>query len=225
MKAILRRSYGPAEVLEFGDVDQPAIKPGEVLVRVRAAGVDRGVWHVMTGLPYLGRLAFGLRRPRNPVLGMDVAGVVEAVGEEVTALRQGDEVFGTCNGAFAEYAAVREDRCAPKPAGMTFEQAAALPTSGVTALLEVPDGLRRPGERIGPVHGRPDGAALDQLPDRLQIRAPGDGDEEPHPLADDERQQHRAELAAEPTREPVAALPPDDDQRPPGREHPPEPPQ
>jgi NADPH:quinone reductase-like Zn-dependent oxidoreductase len=149
MKAILRRSYGPAEVLEFGDVDQPAIKPGEVLVRVRAAGVDRGVWHVMTGLPYLGRLAFGLRRPRNPVLGMDVAGVVEAVGEEVTALRQGDEVFGTCNGAFAEYAAVREDRCAPKPAGLTFEQAAALPTSAVTALQAVrKQGRVQAGQRV-----------------------------------------------------------------------------
>ncbi len=149
MKAILRRSYGPAEVLEFGDVDQPAIKPGEVLVRVRAAGVDRGVWHVMTGLPYLGRLAFGLRRPRNPVLGMDVAGVVEAVGEEVTALRQGDEVFGTCNGAFAEYAAVREDRCAPKPAGRTFEQAAALPTSAVTALQAVrKQGRVQAGQRV-----------------------------------------------------------------------------
>jgi len=149
MKAILRHTYGPAEVLEFGDVDQPAIKPGEVLVRVRAAGVDRGVWHIMTGLPYLGRLAFGLRRPRNPVLGMDVAGVVEAAGEEVTALRQGDEVFGTCNGAFAEYAAVREDRCAAKPAGLTFEQAAALPTSAVTALQAVrKHGRVQAGQRV-----------------------------------------------------------------------------
>jgi NADPH:quinone reductase-like Zn-dependent oxidoreductase len=149
MKAILRRTYGPAEVLEFGDVDQPAIKPGEALVRIRAAGVDRGVWHVMTGLPYLGRLAFGVRRPRNPVLGMDAAGVVEAVGEEVTTLRQGDEVFGTCNGAFAEYAAVREDRCAPKPAGLTFEQAAALPTSAVTALQAVrKQGRVQAGQRV-----------------------------------------------------------------------------
>jgi NADPH:quinone reductase-like Zn-dependent oxidoreductase len=149
MKAILRRTYGPAEVLEFGDVDQPAIKPGEALVRIRAAGVDRGVWHVMTGLPYLGRLAFGVRTPRNPVIGMDVAGVVEAVGEEVTKLRQGDEVFGTCNGAFAEYAAVREDRCAPKPAGLTFEQAAALPTSAVTALQAVrKQGRVQAGQRV-----------------------------------------------------------------------------
>jgi NADPH:quinone reductase-like Zn-dependent oxidoreductase len=149
MKAILRHTYGSADVLEFGDVDQPVIKPGEVLVRVRAAGVDRGVWHVMTGLPYLGRLAFGLRTPRNPVLGMDVSGVVEAVGEEVTALRVGDEVFGTGTGAFAEYAAVREDRCAPKPAGLTFEQAAALPTSAVTALQAVRDqGRVQPGQRV-----------------------------------------------------------------------------
>jgi NADPH:quinone reductase-like Zn-dependent oxidoreductase len=149
MKAILRHTYGSADVLEFGDVDQPVIKPGEVLVRVRAAGVDRGVWHVMTGLPYLGRLAFGLRTPRNPVLGMDVSGVVETVGEEVTALRAGDEVFGTCPGAFAEYAAVREDRCVPKPAGLTFEQAAALPTSAVTALQAVRNqGRVQPGQRV-----------------------------------------------------------------------------
>jgi NADPH:quinone reductase-like Zn-dependent oxidoreductase len=149
MKAILRHTYGSADVLEFGDVDQPAIGPGEVLVRVRAAGVDRGVWHVMTGLPYLGRLAFGLRTPRNPVLGMDVSGLVEAVGEEVTTLRPGNEVFGTCNGAFAEYTAVREERCAPKPAGLTFEQAAALPTSGVTALQAVrKQGRVRAGQRV-----------------------------------------------------------------------------
>jgi NADPH:quinone reductase-like Zn-dependent oxidoreductase len=149
MKAILRRTYGSADVLEFGDVDPPTIGRGEVLVRVRAAGVDRGVWHVMTGLPYLARLGLGLRRPRNLALGMDVAGVVETVGEGVTTLRAGDEVFGTCTGAFAEYAAVREDRCAPKPAGLTFEQAAALPTSAVTALRAVrTHGRVREGLRV-----------------------------------------------------------------------------
>jgi NADPH:quinone reductase-like Zn-dependent oxidoreductase len=149
VKAIVRQRYGSADVLEFGDVDQPVIGPREVLVRVRAAGVDRGVWHVMTGLPYLGRLAFGLRAPRNPVLGMDVAGVIEAVGAEVTVLRPGDEVFGTCDGAFAEYAAVREDRCAVKPAGLTFEEAAALPTSAVTALQALRNqGRVQPGQRV-----------------------------------------------------------------------------
>jgi NADPH:quinone reductase-like Zn-dependent oxidoreductase len=149
MKAIVREKYGSADVLELRDVDRPRVGPREVLVRVRAAGVDRGVWHVMTGLPYLGRLAFGLRTPRHPVLGMDVSGVVETVGEEVTALRPGDEVFGTGNGAFAEYAAVREDRCAPKPTGLTFEQAAALPTSAVTALHAVRNqGRVRTGQRV-----------------------------------------------------------------------------
>jgi NADPH:quinone reductase-like Zn-dependent oxidoreductase len=149
MKAIVREKYGSADVLELRDVDQPAVKPREVLIRVRAAGVDRGVWHLMTGLPYLGRLAFGLRTPRNPVLGIDVSGVVEAVGEGVTAIRPGDEVFGSCNGSFAEYAAVREDRCAPKPAGLTFEQAAALPSSAVTALQAVrKHGRVQAGQRV-----------------------------------------------------------------------------
>ncbi|MCW2682958.1 MAG: alcohol dehydrogenase zinc-binding domain containing protein [Blastococcus sp.] len=149
MKAIVRHRYGSADVLEFGDVDEPVIGAREVLVRVRAAGMDRGVWHVMTGLPYLGRLAFGLRAPRNPVLGMDVAGVVQTVGAEVTALHPGDEVFGTGNGTFAEYAAVREDRCALMPAGLTFEEAAALPTSAVTALQALRNqGRVQPGQRV-----------------------------------------------------------------------------
>jgi NADPH:quinone reductase-like Zn-dependent oxidoreductase len=149
VKAIVRQRYGPADVLEFGDVDRPVIGPREVLLRVRAAGLDRGVWHMMTGLPYLGRLAFGLRAPSNPGLGMDVAGVVETVGAQVTALRAGDEVFGTCSGAFAEYAAVREDRCALTPAGLTFEEAAALPTSAATALQALRNqGRVRPGQRV-----------------------------------------------------------------------------
>lgn len=149
MKAIVQDRYGSADVLELGDVDQPQIGTDQVLVRVRAAGIDRGVWHVMTGTPYLGRLAFGLRTPKNPVRGMDVAGVVEAVGDGVTTVRVGDEVFGTCDGAFAEYAAVREDRCAAKPAGLTFEQAAVLPTSAVTALQALRNqGRVQPGQRV-----------------------------------------------------------------------------
>jgi NADPH:quinone reductase-like Zn-dependent oxidoreductase len=149
VKAIVQERYGSADTLALGDVEQPTIGPQEVLVRVHAAGVDRGVWHVMTGTPYLGRLAFGLRAPRTRVRGMDVSGVVEAVGSAVTAVRPGDEVFGACDGAFAEYAAVREGKCAAKPAGLSFEQAAALPTSAVTALQAVRNqGRVRPGQRV-----------------------------------------------------------------------------
>src|SRR4051812_35969455 len=105
MKAIARDRYGSADVLEVRDVDVPRVVDGEVLVRVRAAGLDRGVWHVMAGLPYLIRVAgFGVRRPKAAGLGSDVAGVVEAVGARVTGLRPGEEVFGTCSAAFAEYA-------------------------------------------------------------------------------------------------------------------------
>jgi NADPH:quinone reductase-like Zn-dependent oxidoreductase len=108
MKAIVQDRYGPPDVLELGHVDKPAPKDDEVLVRVHAAGVDPGVWHLMTGLPYLVRLfGFGLRRPKARVRGMDVAGRVEAVGKDVTRFRPGEEVFGTCDGSFAEYASAR----------------------------------------------------------------------------------------------------------------------
>ncbi|MGY1858512.1 NAD(P)-dependent alcohol dehydrogenase [Modestobacter sp. SYSU DS0290] len=149
MKATVREEYGSADVLAVADVQEPEIRADEVLVRVRAAGLDRGVWHLMTGTPYLVRLGTGLRRPRNRVLGMDVAGVVEAVGDQVTTVRPGDEVFGSCSGAFAEYAAVREDRCTRKPAELGFEHAAALPSSSVTALQALRDqGRVRPGQRV-----------------------------------------------------------------------------
>jgi NADPH:quinone reductase-like Zn-dependent oxidoreductase len=149
VKAIVRERYGSADVLEVADVERPTIRATEVLVRVRAAGIDRGVWHFMTGTPYLFRLGAGLRAPRTRVLGMDVAGVVEAVGDEVTTVRPGDEVFGSCSGSFAEYAAVRAGRCAPKPAGLSPEQAAALPTSSVTALQALRDhGRIQPGQRV-----------------------------------------------------------------------------
>jgi NADPH:quinone reductase-like Zn-dependent oxidoreductase len=149
VKAIVRDRYGSADVLEVADVERPMIRATEVLVRVRAAGIDRGVWHFMTGTPYLFRLGAGLRAPRTRVLGMDVAGVVEAVGDEVTTVRPGDEVFGSCSGSFAEYAAVRADRCAPKPLGLSPEQAAALPTSSVTALQALRDhGRIQPGQRV-----------------------------------------------------------------------------
>ena len=114
MKAIVQDVYGSADVLELRDIDRPSIGDAEVLVQVRAAGVDPGVWHLMTGEPYLLRaLGFGLRKPKVAVRGRDVAGVVEAVGARVTRLRSGDEVYGTCeSGSFAEYAAARDKRLA-----------------------------------------------------------------------------------------------------------------
>jgi NADPH:quinone reductase-like Zn-dependent oxidoreductase len=140
MKAIVRDAYGSADVLELRDIDRPVVGDDEVLVRVRAAGVDQGVWHVMAGLPYPIRLAgFGLRAPKNPVLGADVAGVVQAVGEEVSGFRPGDEVFGIAKGSYAEYARASEDRLAPKPANLTFEQAAVVAISGLTALQGLRD--------------------------------------------------------------------------------------
>ena len=140
MKAIARDTYGPADGLELRDIDRPEIGGDEVLIRVHAAGLDRGVWHVMTGLPYPIRLAgYGFRAPKNPVPGADVAGVVEAVGSEVTRFQVGDEVFGIGKGAFAEYARAPEDKLAPKPANLTFEQAATVGISGSTALQALRD--------------------------------------------------------------------------------------
>ena len=132
MKAVVQDTYGPAAVLETRDIDKPGIADDEVLVRVYAAGVDRGVWHVMTGLPYPIRLAgYGLRAPNNPVIGSDVAGVVEAVGKNVSRFRPGDEVFGIGKGSYAEYACAREDKLAPRPENLTFEQAAVVAISGL----------------------------------------------------------------------------------------------
>ena len=140
MKAIVQDRYGSSEVLQLQDVATPAPKAGEVLVRVHAAGVDPGVWHLMTGLPYLIRImGFGLRAPKNRIRGRDLSGRVEAVGEGVTRFRPGDEVFGTCEGSFAEYACAREDRLARKPAKLTFEQAAVVAISGTTALQALRD--------------------------------------------------------------------------------------
>jgi NADPH:quinone reductase-like Zn-dependent oxidoreductase len=125
MKAIVRDTYGSPDVLELRDIDIPEIADDEVLVRVRAAGVDRGVWHVMTGLPYPIRLAgYGLRAPKNPVFGSDVAGIVEAIGKNVSRFQPGDEVFGIGKGSYAEFVCAHEDKLAPKPANLTFEQAA-----------------------------------------------------------------------------------------------------
>jgi NADPH:quinone reductase-like Zn-dependent oxidoreductase len=150
MKAIVQEAYGSADVLELRDVDKPKIADDEVLVRVHAAGVDRGVWHVMTGVPYPIRLAgYGLRAPKNPVPGMDMAGIVEAVGADVTRFQPGDEVFGIGKGAFAEYARASENKLAPKPANLTFEQAAVVAISGLTALQGLRDkGRVEPGQNV-----------------------------------------------------------------------------
>jgi NADPH:quinone reductase-like Zn-dependent oxidoreductase len=143
VKAMVHDEYGSAGVLALAEVDRPEPGPGEVLVEVRAAGVDPGVWHLMAGLPYLVRAATGLRRPRNRVRGRDFAGVVVAVGPGVDAFRPGAEVFGTCGGSFAEYTLAPVGRCAAKPPSVSFEQAAALPVSGLTALQAVRDVVRR----------------------------------------------------------------------------------
>lgn len=139
MRAVVHDTYGSSEVLRLTTVPRPRPGAHDVLVRVAAAGLDRGAWHAMTGLPYLSRLVFGPRRPSNPVLGTEVAGSVVALGAAVTGFDVGDEVFKFGRGTFAEYALVAEDRLAPKPAGLSFAQAATLPVSAVTALQAVHD--------------------------------------------------------------------------------------
>jgi NADPH:quinone reductase-like Zn-dependent oxidoreductase len=148
VKAIAHETYGSTDVLQLRDVDRPAIAADELLVRVHAAGVDRGVWHIMTGLPYPIRLAgYGLRAPKNPVLGMDLAGVVEAVGGAVTRFAPGDEVFGLGKGSYAECAPALESKLAPKPANLGFEQAAVIAASGLPALQGLRDhGRLRAGQ-------------------------------------------------------------------------------
>jgi NADPH:quinone reductase-like Zn-dependent oxidoreductase len=150
VKAIVQDRFGPADGLELRDVETPEIGASEVLVRVHAAGVDRGVWHVMTGLPYPIRLAgYGFRAPKHGVPGTDLAGVVTAVGADVTRFAPGDEVFGTGVGTYAEYARAREDQLAAKPTSLSFEHAAALPVSGVTALQALRDrGAVQPGQHV-----------------------------------------------------------------------------
>jgi NADPH:quinone reductase-like Zn-dependent oxidoreductase len=143
MRAIVQDAYGSGDVLRLTQIDTPDIRPDEVLVQVRAAGLDRGTWHIMTGQPYLMRvMGFGFRRPKNRVAGLDVAGTVVAVGAEVTRFRAGDEVFGIARGSFAEYAAAREDKLAHKPVNLSLEQAAVVPISGSTALQALHDAGR-----------------------------------------------------------------------------------
>jgi NADPH:quinone reductase-like Zn-dependent oxidoreductase len=152
MTAIIQDKYGsaPKDVLRLDEVDRPAITDDGVLVRVRAASLDRGTWHLMTGQPNLMRImGFGFRRPKAPNPGRCLAGTVEAVGQEVTEFKPGDDVYGTCDGSLAEFALARVGLLARKPANISFEQAAAIPVSGVTALQAVRDRAQvQPGQKV-----------------------------------------------------------------------------
>jgi NADPH:quinone reductase-like Zn-dependent oxidoreductase len=151
MRAIVQDEYGEAgDVLRLAEIERPVVADDEVLVRVHAAGVDRGVWHIMAGLPYPIRLAgYGFRTPKDRVRGREVAGRVEAVGKNVTAVAPGDEVYGIGEGSFAEYVTVRQDKLAPKPKNLTFEQAAAAPVSALTALQGLRDSAQvRAGQQV-----------------------------------------------------------------------------
>jgi NADPH:quinone reductase-like Zn-dependent oxidoreductase len=150
MRAVLQSSYGSFEVLRVGTSARPRPSEGEVIVRVHAAGVARGDWHLMTGRPYLMRvMGFGFSAPKSPVAGLDVAGTVVEVGAQVTRFAVGDEVFGIARGAFAEYAAAREGKLVRKPAGVSFEDAAVSAVSGITALQALRDaGRLEPGQRV-----------------------------------------------------------------------------
>lgn len=152
MKAIVQDEYGgaPEDVLRVAEVAKPMIGDDEVLVRVHAASVDRGTWHIMTGLPYPMRvMGFGFRRPKAANPGRCVAGTVESVGPDVTELKPGDEVYGTCDASFAQYARASAGRLAPKPANLSFEQAAAVPVSGLAALQAVRDRAQvQAGQRV-----------------------------------------------------------------------------
>jgi NADPH:quinone reductase-like Zn-dependent oxidoreductase len=149
MKAIIQDTYGSEEVLELRDIEDPMVGEKDVLVQVRAAGAGPDQWHIMAGQPYFARLMLGFRRPRERVRGWDVAGTVEAVGADVTAYRPGDEVMGVAPGSFAELAIAKADKLVRKPARLSFEEAAAAPVSGVTALHALRDKAKvRPGQTV-----------------------------------------------------------------------------
>ncbi len=157
MKAIVQEKYGSPDDLEFREVDKPPIGDDEVLVRVRATSVHPDVWHIVSGRPYVLRLmGAGFSKPKNPIPGTDMAGIVESVGKSVTQFRQGDEVFGetigahqwTNGGAFSEYVSVPQDLLALKPDNITFEQAASVPTSGFIALQNLREGKQLSGQKV-----------------------------------------------------------------------------
>jgi NADPH:quinone reductase-like Zn-dependent oxidoreductase len=149
MKAIVHSRYGPPDVLELKDIDKPVVNDDDVLVRVHAAAVGKGDWLTVGGLPYVARMRYGLPNPKHPVPGFDVAGRIEAAGSNVIQLHPGDEVFGWCEGSFAEYASVPESQLALKPTNLSFEQAAAVPISGFAALQALRDtGGIQPGQQV-----------------------------------------------------------------------------
>ena len=150
MKAITQERFGTPETLRLVDVDPPEIGPADVLIRVHAAALNPADWHILRGDPYVARLmGIGLTKPKIPVVGSDAAGVVEAIGSDVRGLQTGDEVFGFVRGAFAEYACAAQDKVVPKPASLTFEQAAALPIAATTALRGIRDvGAVTSGQRV-----------------------------------------------------------------------------
>jgi NADPH:quinone reductase-like Zn-dependent oxidoreductase len=149
MRAIVQSAYGSPDVFSLAQIRIPEVADNQVLVRVHAAGLDRGTWHLMVGQPYVLRLALGFRKPKRPVPGLDLAGTVIAVGSAVTKFSPGEEVFGTGHGSFAEYAVAPEDQLARKPRSLSFEQAAVVPVSGLTALQALTDvGRLQPGQRV-----------------------------------------------------------------------------
>lgn len=149
MEAVLQDRYGSADVLRIEEIARPRVAPGQVLLRVRAAGLDKSVWHLMVGRPYLLRLVFGLRGPKLRVRGSEVAGTVAEVGAGVTRFSVGDEVFGIGIGTFAEYAVAREDKLALKPTGLSFEQASVVAISALTALQALRDaGKIQAGQKV-----------------------------------------------------------------------------
>jgi NADPH:quinone reductase-like Zn-dependent oxidoreductase len=157
MKAIVNTQYGSPDVLEFNEVGKPTPKENEVLVKIHAASVNAGDWHLLRGTPFPVKLVFGIRKPKVQILGTDIAGRVEAVGQNVTQFKPGDAVFADLSGfgfgAFAEYKCVPEDGLVSKPVGMTFEQAAAVPSAALTALQGIRDkGKIQPGQKVL-IHG------------------------------------------------------------------------
>jgi NADPH:quinone reductase-like Zn-dependent oxidoreductase len=149
VKAIVYRTYGSPDVLRYEEVEKPTVRDDDVLIRLRAASVNPVDWHFMRGEPYIGRAMMGLRKPRLPRLGVDLAGQVEAVGRNVTQFRPGDEVFGASRGTLAEYVCAKEAAVVRKPANVTFEQAAAVPVAALTALQGLRDkGRVQPGQKV-----------------------------------------------------------------------------
>jgi NADPH:quinone reductase-like Zn-dependent oxidoreductase len=151
MKAVVFETYGPPDVLKLKDIPKPEPAADEVLIRVKSASVNPADWHILRAAPFFSRFTTGLLKPKQPILGIDAAGIVETVGSEVTDLKQGDEIFGDCNlgGAFAEYACVKTGDLCKKPANCTFEEVATIPVAGLTALQALRDaGQIQPGQHV-----------------------------------------------------------------------------